>query len=261
MKKTPVAVSSTLIFGTLLISAISTKAASLSDLGAVFDTIQGYIQTTSEIVAGMVPTDAETAAGVKAVSDPSFYGISGVQGVPFNPSYDSGQITFDRNGENAIVAKFVENQTNKIRLSSEYQKVAELGTFQNATVKVAKASKKLNEDYQAKLSKDIATTRKKSLDTIKAQPIGTCDSSLCAENASNVLSSQQINMQNAAIELAIVNNAYSKISNDQQAILIKQEQDRKADDVVSRRASSVTAGTSLQNRFNADLLFRTAFGQ
>ncbi len=63
---------------------------------------------------------------------------------------------------------------------------------------------------------------------VQSLPIGTCDSSLCAENTHNSLKSQEINLKAAELTNLQISNSLAKIGNDRLAVQIKATQDANA---------------------------------
>ena len=161
--------------------------------------------------------------------------------------------------DDAINVKLAMGDSNsKTRTIDEFQSVSELKTMEVAAQWTSRASKKLDLQNQdvVNTAKDTITSAK---DVVNSQPIGTCDSSLCAENTHNILIAQQINLQTAAISIAIMTNGYSKINNNQQAILVKSEEDKKAEEAVKARLDSINNSTNLINRINANRLTKTVY--
>jgi hypothetical protein len=259
-KSTKVAVLSMLVFSLVTVPAITTQAVTLPFLSSIVNTIQSYVPIVDAILSGAKPSTAELDTSVKAVSDPSIYGVTGVDisSAASAPTEESGQINFDGTANDKRTLLLAEGQPIKTRSSGEFQSVANLAAYQSATRIVGVAARRAEESNKkvASTAQDAITSAK---DIVSSQPIGTCDSSLCAENVSNTLIAEQINLQSAAISLAIMGNTYSKINNDQQAILLKNEQDKKDEEVVQNRLNSTSSSSQLRNRFNANLLIRTAY--
>jgi bacterioferritin-associated ferredoxin len=259
-KTTKVAILSTLVFSLMTIPSITAQAVTLPFLSSIFDTIQSYVSIANTILAGARPSTAELATSVNAVSDSSIYGVTGVDtsSAAFAPVDADGEINFDETADDPLSVKLAEDEPIKTRSIGEFQSVANLAAYQSATRVVGAAAKRA-ETSNKELVSAAQNAISKAQDIRSSQPIGTCDSSLCAENTSNILIAQQINLQSAAISLAIMGNTYSKINNNQQAIMLKNDQDKKAEEVVKARLSNTTSGTKLRNRFNANLLIRTAY--
>jgi hypothetical protein len=259
-KTTKVAVSSMLVFSLVTVPAIATQAVTLPFLSSVINTIQSYVPIVNAILSGAKPSTAELATSRNSVSDPSIYGVTGVDisSAAFDPVDADGAINFDETADDPLSVKLAEDEPIKTRSIGEFQSAANLAAYQSATRIVGTAAKRAEGDNKEVViaSRDAITSAK---DIMNSQPIGTCDSSLCAENVTNTLIAEQINLQSAAISLAIMGNTYSKINNDQQAILLKNEQDKKAEEVVEARLNSTSSSSQLRNRFNANLLIRTVY--
>jgi hypothetical protein len=259
-KTTKVAVLSILVFSLVTVPAITTQAVTLPFLSSIINTIQSYGPIVNAILSGAKPSTAELATSRNSVSDPSIYGVTGVNisSVAFDPVDESGEINLDETADDPLSVKLAEDEPIKTRSIGEFQSVANLAAYQSATRVVGAASKRAEGDNKEVViaARDAMTSAK---DIVSSQPIGTCDSSLCAENVTNTLIAQQITLQSAAISLAITGNTFSKINNDQQAILLKNEQDKKAEEVVEARLNSTSSSSQLRNRFNANLLIRTVY--
>jgi hypothetical protein len=260
MKKTKIAVLSMLVFSLVTVPAIATQAITVPFLSSVVNTIQSYVPIVNSILSGAQPSTAELTTSRNSVSDPSIYGVTGVDisSAASDPVAESGEINFDGTANDPRTVKLAEDAPIKTRSIGEFQKVANSAAYQSATRVVEAAAKRADKNNKkvASTAQDAITSAK---DIVNSQPIGTCDSSLCAENVTNTLIAEQINLQSAAISLAIMGNTYSKINNDQQEILLKNEQDKKAEEVVKARLNSTSSGAGLRNRFNANLLIRTAY--
>lgn len=259
-KATRVTVLSTLLFSLTLVPAITTQAITLPFISSIYDTIQSYSSIANAILSSLKLTTAELAASKNTVSDPSIYGVAGADtsSVAPNPLDAEGEINFDATADDSMAALFADKAETKNRSIGEFQGRAELATYETATRAVGIASKKANE-RNSEVVNAAQTAMAQARELVSSQPIGTCDSSLCAENTNNLLIAQQINLQSAAISLSIMSNAYSSINNKQQAILVKNEQDNKAKEVVKERFNSIDSGSGLRNRFNANQLIRTAY--
>jgi hypothetical protein len=259
-KATKVTVLFTLVFSLAIAPAITTQAATLPFLSSIFDTIQSYIPLATAILSGGRPSAAELAASVNTVSDKSIYGVAGADtsSVGFSPFDVDGEINFDATADDPLAALLTDAARIKNRSIREFQSGAELATYEAATRSVGIAANRaeLNNNNVVSTAQNAMT---QAGDIVSSQPIGTCDSSLCAENTNNTLIAEQINLQSAAISLAIMGNTYSKINNNQQAILVKNEQDKKAQEVVKARFDSVTGGSGLRNRVNANQLIRRKY--
>jgi hypothetical protein len=259
-KTTKVTVLSTLFFSLALAPAITTQAATLPFLSSIFDTIQGYVSIANTILAGSRPSTEELGASVNTVLDERIYGVTRADTglVPFTPFNAEGEINFDTTADDLLVSKLTDKATIKTRSIREFQSVSELATFGTTARSVGKVASRAD-GYNTTVVNNARTAITQAGDIVSSQPIGTCDSSLCAENTNNTLIAEQINLQSAAISLAIMGNTYSKINNNQQAILVKNEQDKKAQEVVKARFDSVTGGSGLRNRVNANQLIRRKY--
>jgi hypothetical protein len=262
MKKTTVVkVISTLVLTLIIAPAITAQAATIPFLSSIFDTIQAYVPIVNSILASGTPTVTDIANSKDAISNKSTYGSDiDLTGVAVDsPLQDGGEINFDETNDDAINVKLATGDSNsKTRTMDEFQSVSELTAMESASLWTSKSAKKLDSENQSVVSKakDTITSAK---NIVSSQPIGTCDSSLCAENTYNVLLAQQIELDSAAISLAITSNAYSKINNIQQAILVKNEQEKKAEEAAKARLESINSSSSLINRINANRLIRTIY--
>jgi hypothetical protein len=254
---------STLVLTFIIAPAIAAQAATIPFLSSIFDTIQSYLPIVNSILAGVKPTTAQLTNSRDAVADKSVYGVSDetidLTGEAYDPFDADGIINFDETASDAEDLKLATNQkTIGNRTIDEFQNASELRDMQGATQQVAASAKKLEEENK-KMVATANNTITSAKNIVSSQPIGTCDSSLCAANAQNVLIAQQIDLQSAAISLAITNNAYNKISNNQQAILVKNEQENKEQEAAKARVKSISNSDGLINYIKAKKLMDTLF--
>lgn len=250
-----------LAFISIVAPTIVTQAATLASL---FDTFEGYLSVVNSILEIGKPSDTDLTNSRDAVSDKSTYGVSeeiDLTGTAFDPiDLNNGQINFDETADDAIDVRLATNQGSAAtRTIEEFQSLSELTTMQAATRMISKASKEADKKNQEEVVPAANQATETAYRVMSSQPIGTCNSSLCAENAHNILIAEQIKLQSVAISLSLMNNAYSKINNDGQAILVKNEQDKKAEETAKARMDSINSSTSVINRNNANRLTKTAY--
>jgi hypothetical protein len=265
MKKNTIAITIATVFFGLAIIPTEAKAVTLqqitSAISSITTTIQGYGILINSIASIGTLSSTNVAAGSSAVSNSDAYGTPGVDlsGVAFNPTDTDGLINFDESADDGIDTTLTnDKKTIKTRNIQEFQRQSEFITYRNATQNVAIAAQELEKN-----NKQIATNAQTSINqaknTVDSQPIGTCDSSLCAENTYNMLIAQQIDLQSAAISLAITSNAYSKITVNELGVLVKGEQDRKEREATEARLNSINNGSSLINSINAERLIKSVY--
>jgi hypothetical protein len=263
MKKATVIISAIAIVSTLAIApTITAQAQSIPFISTLIGTIQTYLPIVNSIIANSNPSTVDLAASRGAVSNSSVYDNAEVDltGEEFDPLYsDSGEISFDESADDGANLKLTTApQTLRTRTIDEFKNGTEFTTYRSGTRWIAKSTQKANQNNINATTKatDIIN---RAASVVGSEPVGTCNSSLCAENTQNILIAQQIELQSAAMSLSIVSNSYSKIHADELGLLIRSEQDKKEAELNKARLNSINNGINMTNRINANRLINTMY--
>jgi hypothetical protein len=245
------------------IAAASAPSEMAIDVLSIFDTIQKYAPIATKILSGQQPSAAEIGTIIGAVTNGKAYGqdftAMGIDAVAavFNPVNPDGQVNLDQtNGDKMaqILKTIAQNKTVSL---GDIKDIIALASTQSAAQVVSKQAENATTNNQAVVT-NASSAMNQSATTVAALPIGKCDSSLCAENTANKLKAQDLSLKAAAINVAMMNNTYSKINNDQQAIAIKNQQDDKAKQVADNNINNLTSAGFRVNTLNANEICRAA---